>query len=156
MNPERNYLTPEGAERLRAELAELTGPRRLALAQRLREAIKQGDLSENADYIGAKEEQAFLEGRILAIEHLLQTSEIISEGQAATDSVGIGNRVTIQEPGEDPEIYLIVGSTEARPQDGKISLASPIGQALMGKKVGETVAVETPGGKLNFKIIKIS
>src|SRR3990172_8255114 len=127
MTLEQNYLTPEGAERLRGELAELTGPKRFALSQRMRSAIQQGDLSENADYHAAKEEQAFLEGRVLEIEHLLRTSDILVEGAAPTDRVSVGNRVTIQMPGEDPETYMIVGVSEARPAEGKISYASPIG-----------------------------
>ncbi|MBI4769977.1 MAG: transcription elongation factor GreA [Chloroflexi bacterium] len=156
LNSAQNYLTPEGAERLRLELAELTGPRRMVLSRRLRDAIKQGDLSENADYTAAKEDQAFLEGRIREVEHLLKTSTIIVEGEAATDMVSVGNRVTIQFPDEDPESYLIVGVSEARPSEGKISFASPIGQAVMGKRVGDLAAAETPNGTLNFKILSIA
>ncbi len=155
MNSEASYLTPEGADRLRAELAELSGPRRLALAQRLRAAIQQGDLSENADYSAAKEEQAFLEGRIKTIERLLETSTIIAEGGATSDRVNVGNRVTIQTPGQDPEVYVIVGATEARPREGKISNVSPIGKALLGRVVGETVTVETPAGDLKLTILEI-
>ena len=155
MTSEASYLTPEGAARLKSELAELTGPRRLALSERLRAAIQQGDLSENADYHAAKEEQAFLEGRIQTIQRLLDTSTIIADGGAASDRVSVGNRVTIQTSGQAPEVYVIVGATEARPREGKISNVSPIGKALLGRMVGDTVTVETPAGDLRFTILEL-
>ena len=149
-----NYLTPEGEAKLKAELAELKGPRREELAQRLRSAIQMGDLSENADYHKAKEDQGFLEGRIQEIEALLRNSVII-EKTAASGVVTIGSHVTIQEEGFDPETYHLVGPAEADPRNGKISHESPIGMALMEKKVGEIAEAETPGGKIKFKIVKI-
>ena len=149
-----NYLTPEGEAKLKAELAELKGPRREELAQRLRSAIQMGDLSENADYHKAKEDQGFLEGRIQEIEALLRNSVII-EKTAASGVVAIGSHVTIQEEGFDPETYHLVGPAEADPRNGKISHESPIGMALMDKKVGEIAEAETPGGKIKFKIVKI-
>lgn len=149
------YLTPDGEAKLKAELAELTGPRRTALAQRLRSAIQMGDLSENADYHKAKEDQAFLEGRIQEIQAILRNAVIIAEG-ARSDVVTIGSRVTIQEEGSPPEDYHLVGSTEADPRSGRISHESPIGRALMDKKVGDVAEAETPGGVIKFKIVKIN
>lgn len=147
------YLTTEGAEKLRAELAELTGPRREDLAQRLRAAIQMGDLSENADYHKAKEDQAFLEGRIQEIEAVLRTAVIVEKTHS--DVVTIGSHVTVQEEGFDPETYHLVGAKEADPRNGKISNESPLGSALMDHRVGDVVEAETPGGKLKFKILKI-
>lgn len=149
-----NYLTPEGEAKLKAELAELTGPKREELAQRLRAAIQMGDLSENADYHKAKEDQGFLEGRIQEIEAILRNAVII-EKTTSTGVVTIGSTVTIQEEGFEPEQYYLVGPTEADPRQGKISHESPIGKALMDKKVGDVAEAETPGGKIKFKIIKI-
>jgi transcription elongation factor GreA len=147
------YLTPEGAERLQAELKELTGPRREELAQRLRSAIQMGDLSENADYHKAKEDQAFLEGRIQEIEAVLRTAIIVEKTKS--DVVTVGSTVTVQEESFDPETYYMVGAKEADPRNGKISNESPIGRALMEHRVGDVVEAETPGGKLKFKILKI-
>ncbi|HAX69478.1 MAG TPA: transcription elongation factor GreA [Anaerolineales bacterium] len=149
-----NYLTPEGEAKLQAELEELKGPRREELAQRLRSAIQMGDLSENADYHKAKEDQGFLEGRIKEIEAILRNSVLIEKtGNAGV--ITIGSHVTIQEEGFDPETYHLVGPAEADPRNGKISHESPIGRALMDKRVGEIAETEAPGGKIKFKIIKI-
>ena len=152
--PEPTYLTAEGLARLKAELAELSGPRREDLAARLRSAIQMGDLSENADYHKAKEDQAFLEGRIQELQYLVGNAVVINE-HAATDKVNIGSRVTIQEEDFPHETYHMVGPKEADPRNGKISHESPIGKSLLGCKVGDLVTVETPGGKAKFKIIKI-
>lgn len=152
--PEPTYLTPEGEEKLKKELEELKGPRREELSRRLRSAIQMGDLSENADYHKAKEDQGFLEGRIQEIEYMLRNAVIIAPN-ANRDSVGIGNHVTIQEQGQPEETYHVVGAKEADPRNGRISNESPIGRALMDHKVGDTVDVETPGGKIKFKIVKI-
>jgi transcription elongation factor GreA len=147
------YLTPEGDARLRAELVELTGPRREELAKRLRSAIQMGDLSENADYHKAKEDQAFLEGRIQEIEAILRTAIIVEK--TTSDRVTVGARVTIQEEDFDPETFYLVGAKEADPRKGKISNESPFGTALMDHKVGDVVEAETPGGKVKLKILKI-
>ena len=147
------YLTPEGETRLRAELAELTGRRRQELAQRLRAAIQMGDLSENADYHKAKEDQAFLEGRIQEIEAILRMAVIIEKKQS--DVVTVGSHVTIQEGDSPPETYHVVGAKEADPRNGKISNESPIGKALIDHKVGDVVEAETPSGRIKFKILKI-
>jgi len=151
---EPTYLTTEGAARLKAELEELTGPRREELAARLRAAIQMGDLSENADYIKAKEDQGFLEGRIQELEYLLGNAVIIEEN-GNKDIVSLGSHVTIQEEDFPEETYHLVGPTEADPSKGKISHESPIGQALIDHKVGDTVEAETPGGVLKFMILKI-
>jgi len=149
----QTFLTPEGEAKLQAELAELTGPRREDLAQRLRSAIQMGDLSENADYHKAKEDQAFLEGRIQEIEAALRTAVLIEDKHS--DYVTVGSHVTIQEDGSDPETFYLVGAKEADPRNGRISNESPIGTALMTHKAGDTVIAETPGGKLKFKILKV-
>ncbi len=154
MTQQQSYLTPEGEAKLRAELAELTGPRREELSQRLRSAIQMGDLSENADYHKAKEDQAFLEGRIQEIEAILRSAVII-EKTTNRDVVSIGSHVTIQEEDFPPETYHLVGPTEADPRNGRISHESPIGRALLDKKVGDVAEAEAPGGKIKFKILKI-
>jgi transcription elongation factor GreA len=154
MEDRKLFLTPEGADRLRAELEELRGPRRKELAARLRHAVRQGDLSENADYIAAKEEQAFLEGRILELETVLREAVLV-EGAGPSDVVDIGSRVVVQEDGSPPETFQLVGAKEADPRAGKISHESPIGHALMGRRVGETAVAATPGGELRFRILEI-
>ncbi len=150
------FLTPEGAEKIKAELEVLTTTKRVELAARLRDAIKMGDLSENADYIMAKEEQAFLEGRIQELQTLLRAATIVnSNGHGEAGIVNVGATVTVQEPGQDPETFTLVGAKEASPRQGKISNESPIGRALLGRRVGETVTAETPGGSIKLKILKI-
>jgi transcription elongation factor GreA len=149
------FLSPEGAEKLKAELHELTTAKRAELAARLRDAIKMGDLSENADYIMAKEEQAFLEGRIQELQTLLRTATIVANGSGGTEVVSVGSRVTVREKGEDQETFLLVGAKEADPRSGKISNESPIGKALLGKRVGETAKAATPDGAIQFEILKI-
>jgi transcription elongation factor GreA len=149
------FLTAEGAAKLQTELNELKGPKRDALAQRLRDAIQMGDLSENADYHKAKEDQGFLEGRILELEFTLRSAVIVEASSAPKVVVAVGVRVTVKEDNFDPEIFQMVGSQEADPRSGKISHESPIGRALMDHRVDETVEVETPGGKIKLKILKI-
>jgi len=149
------YLTEDGRKKLKAELEELSGPKRQELAQRLRSAIQMGDLSENADYKAAKEEQGFLEGRIQELTQLLGNVVIIEENTAPKDTVEIGSTVTIQESGEPKETYLLVGPQEADPINGRISYSSPIGEALLGHKIGDMVTAATPAGEINFKILVI-
>lgn len=152
---EATYLTEEGEKKLRAELEHLTGTVRVELAKRLRSAIQMGDLSENADYHAAKEEQGFVEGRIAYITQLLRNVIIIDENKPQSGKVEIGSKVTIQE-GSGPEMtYTIVGSQESDPMNGRISFNSPIGQALMGHSSGEVVEVTTPVGNKKFSIRKI-
>ena len=149
------YLTAEGVENLRRELDHLVNVKRPALADRLHKAIQQGDLSENADYIAAKEEQGFLEGRIQQVEAMLRKAVIIQE-DAPTDEVALGGRVTVLEEGEDEmETFRIVGPAEADPSNGKVSNESPLGRALLGQRVGDTVTVEAPSGEIIFRIIAI-
>ena len=149
------YLTSEGAERLKVELADLKGPQREALSKRLRFAIQQGDLSENADYHKAKEDQAFLEGRIQELEYLLKNATIIEATSGVREVVEVGATVTVQEEDFDPETYYIVGAKEADPRNGRISNESPIGRAVIGARQGEVVTAETPGGQVRLKIIRI-
>jgi transcription elongation factor GreA len=149
------YLTSEGAAKLESELKNLKGPQREALSRRLRDAIQNGDLSENADYHKAKEDQGFLEGRIQELEFILRNALIVEKSSAPKDIVAVNVKVTVQEQGFDPEVYHLVGATEADPRTGKISHESPIGNALMGHRVGDMVEVDTPGGKIKLKILNI-
>ena len=148
------YLTAEGAARLREELEELRGPRRDDLARRLRHAVQQGDLSENADYISAKEEQAFLEGRIQELEGTLRQAVIVAADSAAGE-VGVGCTVVVQEEGQAQQVYQIVGVKEADPRNGRISHESPIGLALLGKRPGEEAVARTPAGEIRMKVVEI-
>jgi len=150
---QHTYLTPEGEARLKTELAELTGPRREDLALRLRAAIQMGDLSENADYHKAKEDQAFLEGRIQEIEGILRIAIIVEKTHG--DRVTVGSRVTVQEEGSDAETFDLVGAKEADPRNGKISNESPFGAALMEHKVGDVVEATTPNGTIRLKILGV-
>lgn len=152
---EQSYLTAEGAERMKIELERLKGPDRDALSKRLRDAISQGDLSENADYTKAKEDQAFLEGRIQEMEYLLKNAVIIDSLDLPKDQVDVGTTVTVQEEGYPPETYYLVGAKEADPRNGRISNESPIGKALIGKRVGDMTTADTPAGELKLKILKI-
>jgi transcription elongation factor GreA len=159
MNSQPNYLTLEGKKKLEEELEYLTTTARKELAGRLQFAIKQGDLSENADYHKAKEDQAFLEGRIKTIEAMLRNLVIVEEARAETtarDEVHIGCRVTVvEEDSGDPETYMIVGPAEADPKQGKISHESPLGKALLGKRAGDKVEVQAPAGEITFEIVQI-
>jgi transcription elongation factor GreA len=143
------YLTPK-ADKLQAELG-TQGPRERSFSACA--PLSDGDLSENADYHKAKEDQAFLEGRIQEIEAVLRTAVVVEKTHS--DVVTIGSTVTVQEESFDPETYYVVGAKEADPRHGKISNESPIGRALMDHKVGDVVEAETPGGKLKIKILKI-
>jgi transcription elongation factor GreA len=151
-----SYLTADGEKKLRAELDELKGPARENLSKRLRSAIQQGDLSENADYISAKEEQGFLEGRILELEQILKNVRTIDESGQARDMVDIGAHITVQEEDYPPDTYYLVGPKEADPKNGRISYESPIGKALIGHRVGDEVLAETPGGTIKLKIVSIN
>lgn len=152
---EPTYLTPEGAERLQAELKHLKSTAREELAHRLREAISMGDLSENADYHKAKEDQGFLEGRIQELERLLSNAVIVEPKAGKYETVDIGATVTIQEADFDPETYLLVGAKEADPRKGKISHESPMGKALLGKRTGDVVTVQTPNGSIQVKVVSV-
>lgn len=152
---EQIYLTAEGRDELQRELDELINVRRPALAIKLKEAVAEGDLKENADYHDAKEQQAFMEGRIQYLENVLRSATVISN-DGPSGVVNVGNEVTIVEEGSsEEETYMIVGAAEANPKAGKISHESPIGAALLGHKKGDKVRVKTPGGETVFKIKKI-
>ena len=150
------YVTQEGLEKMKAELDRLVNEKRPALAERLHFAIKQGDLSENADYIQAKEEQGFLEGRIRDLQEKIHHAEVIAESEGPQERAVLGTHVTVKENGFEPETYHLVGSTEADPSAGKISHESPLGRALLGREVGDVVHVKAPAGTLEFKIVDIS
>jgi transcription elongation factor GreA len=152
---EQVYLTAEGKAELERELDQLLNVRRPELARKLKDAVAEGDLKENADYHDAKEQQAFLEGRIQYVENVLRSAVVIAN-DGATDMVRLGSEVTIVEDGaDDEESYVIVGAAEANPREGKISHESPIGAALLGHKKGDKVRVNTPGGDVVFKIKRI-
>ncbi len=149
------YVTQEGLENMKAELEHLKTVKRLEISERLQAAISQGDLSENADYDYAKQEQAFMEGRIRDLEDALRRAKVIKDG-GPSDSVRVGSTVTVVENGYDnEETYRIVGAQEADPSNGYISNESPFGRALLGAKVGQVVTVETPGGGLELSIKSI-
>jgi len=139
---------------MRTELEDMKTRQRDELAKRLRFAIQQGDLSENADYHKAKEDQAFLEGKIREYEETLAGAKIIEEKSGGV--IDVGSHITIQEEGYPEETYFMVGAREANPREGRISNESPIGSALLGHKVGDTVTVTTPGGQMKIKILKVN
>lgn len=146
------YLTSEGVEKLREELDDLVHNQRLKIAARLKEAKEYGDLSENIQWDDAKDQQAFIEGRISEIENILKHSSLIQQTKGSV--VALGSTVHL-ELEDGVQKYTIVGSTEANPEEGKISNESPIGQALLGKKPGEEVEVTVPSGTLTYKITKV-
>jgi transcription elongation factor GreA len=148
------YVTHDGLKKLEDELEHLRTVKRQEVAQRLHEAMEDGELIENAEYEAAKNEQAFVEGRILELEHMLAQAQVIEPGKS-TGVVGIGSTVVIQENGKGSETYTIVGAAEANPRDGLISNESPLGQALLDHKAGDEVEVRAPAGTLRFRIVKI-
>ena len=159
MSTERQiFLTPEGRNKLEVELEHLRTTRRSEVAELIASAKEEGDISENAAYDEAKTQQAFLEGRIQDIKRILNNSVLIEDNlNGSTDVVSIGSRVTVVEVGyEDEETFRIVGSAEADPSQGLISNESPMGRSLLGRRVGDTIDVETPGGMLSFEIRKLA
>ena len=153
---EELLVTQEGYDRIVAEHDELVSVKRAEVAERIKEAISYGDISENAEYDSAKNEQAALEERIHELEEMLRKAKIVSEEEMKGDKVNIGLKVTVKDIDTgDKEVFSIVGATESDPFSGKISTESPVGKALIGKKKGETVAVEIPDGVINYKIMKI-
>jgi transcription elongation factor GreA len=155
MNERPVYITKEGHEELEKELEYLKTDRRKQIAERLHAALEEGDLIENAELEDARREQSFLEGRIQTIERHLRNA-IIIEGGSQEGIVTVGNRITISEEGtEGIEVYHLVGSAEADPKKGKISNESPLGQALMGKRVGEKAVVKAPDGNIVFEVITV-
>ena len=151
-------ITKEGLAKLKDELTHFKDVRRKEVAERLKEAISYGDLSENSEYEEAKNEQAFVEGRIIELEQMIANAQIIMEGKKSTDAtVQIGTTVTVQNLTEhdDPETYTIVGSTEADPTESKISNESPIGSALLGKTKNDVIKVKVPAGIFEYKVLKV-
>jgi transcription elongation factor GreA len=148
------YVTEEGLKKLEEELNFLRNEKREEVAQRLHEAMEDGELIENAEYEAAKNEQAFVEGRILELEHMISVARVIEKSKSK-DMVTIGSTVVVKEDGQKSETYTIVGAAEANPKAGLISNESPLGQALLEKKVGDIVEVKAPAGVLSFKVIKI-
>lgn len=152
---EQIYLTEQGFDRLKIELENLVTKKRKQIAQKIKTAKEFGDLSENAEYTEAKEEQSFVEGRIAELEHILKNAKIVtSRGSATCEVVDVGCTVHVHLEGAEYK-YRIVGSAEADPEEGHISHESPIGSALLGKKVGDEIEVEVPAGKLKYVIKKI-
>ena len=153
----KNIMTFAGLRALEDELIDLKVYKRKEVAQKIKEAREQGDLSENAEYDAAKDEQRDIEARIEELEKLLKNVEVVGQDEVDADTVGIGSRVKLYDVEMDEEVeYTIVGSTEADALNGKISNESPVGAALIGSKVGETIVVETISGDLEFKILEIA
>ena len=152
----RLLLTREGVRKLEVELEELKVHKRVEIAERIKAAISFGDLSENAEYDAAKIQQAFNEGRIREIELMLRQARVIEDDEVSLDVVGVGNAVRVFDIGYgEEEVYTIVGLTEADPKRLCVSSESPIGEALLGKRVGDEASVNTPGGELKLRIIEI-
>ena len=154
---EREFpMTQAGKEKLEQELEQLKTVKRKEVVERIKIARSFGDLSENSEYDSAKEEQAFVEGRITTLENMIRNAKIISDAELSRDTVSLGTSVTfIELPDGDEETYTIVGSAEADPFEGKISNDSPIAKSLIGRKIGDEVSVSTPGGEMNVRIISI-
>ncbi len=156
MTQEPVYLTRDGLEKLKAELDYLKNVRRKEVARQIAEAKAEGDISENAGYDEAKNAQAFLEGRIRELEAQLRNAQVIDENGSSDGSVQLGSTVVVREVGTDlEETYVIVGSVEVDPMNGRISNVSPLGKALLGRRAGERVTVETPGGEIEFEVLRV-
>ncbi len=149
-----SYLTQEGYDRLQKELEYLRTDKRTEVADRLRNAMEDGELIENAELEAAKNEQSFVEGRIKELEILLANAKLI-EANASVDNIQVGSKVKVKEEGLDPEEYVIVGHAEADPRLGRISNESPLGKALLNHKAGDKVKVEAPGGAFEIEVIKV-
>ena len=150
---QQTYLSQEGIETIKKELRELKTKKRQEIAKRLQEAKDLGDLSENAEYFEAKEAQLFNENRIAELEKLLKNAVVI-ESSSEEDIVRVGSTIEVKS-NNDTEIFNIVGSAEAKPQEGKISNESPLGRAFLGRRIGDEIEIKTPNGITKYKIIKI-
>lgn len=151
-----SFLTSEGFQKLQEELEHLRTTRREEVAQRLHEAIEGGELLDNAELEAAKNEQAFLEGSIKELEILLATARVVDDSEVDREIIQVGNTVTIKEEGAaEEETYAIVGVAEADPAAGKISNESPMGRALLGKRMGDLVQVDAPAGAYVVKVLKV-
>jgi len=155
VSEQTTYLTREGLKRLQEELEYLKTVKRQEVADRLHAAMDEGDIDENAEYDEAKNEQAFVEGRILTLETMLKNYVLIEDHARDSEEVSLGSTVTVVEGDNPQEKYHIVGAAEADPTRGRISNESPLGRALLGRRVGDTVQVSAPAGLLTFRILKI-
>ena len=153
--PQPTYLTREGLEKLQAELTQLSTVRRREIAERFQQSRERGGTVSNAEYEEAQNERSFNEGRIQALESIINNAVIIDDADGQRDTVAVGAKVTVRNPQGKPATYTITGSAEADPAQGKISNVSPIGKSLLGKKVGEIAEVAAPAGKINLEIIAI-
>ena len=151
-------VTREGLQRVKEELEYKETTEKMKVAEQLKVAISYGDLSENAEYDAAKNDQAVLEQRIAELKAMIENAVVVDESKISTDAVGFGTRVTIvyEDEPDDEETYTIVGTSESDPANGKLSNESPVGAALIGAHVGETVTAQTPGGALRIKVIEIA
>ena len=157
MTEKKVVLTYDGLKSMEAELENLKTVRRKEVAEKIKEARGQGDLSENAEYDSAKEEQAEIEARIVVLEKMLRNAEVIDEEEGTGDTIHLGATVTLLDEEFDEEMeYTIVGSAEADPMNGRISNESPVGMGLLGHKIGEKITIETPDGEVVFKVLKIT
>jgi len=155
MSEQPIYVTRDGLKKLEEELEYLRTVKRAEVAQRLHDAMGEGDIDENAEYDDAKNEQSFVEGRILTLEGMIKNAVLIQAEGKRRDQVALGSTVTVSEDGGEPETYHLVGSAEADPRQGRISNESPLGRALLGKRVGDKVMISAPAGTLSFQIISI-
>lgn len=156
MEEKKNLLTYEGLQKLEAELHDLKVVKRKEVAQKIKEAREQGDLSENAEYDAAKDEQRDIEARIEEIEKILKNAEVVVEDEVDLNKINVGCAVKVFDSEYKEEIkFKLVGSTEANSLEGKISNESPVGKALLGRKAGETVKVDTQAGIVKYKILEI-
>ncbi|WP_163195377.1 transcription elongation factor GreA [Clostridium thermarum] len=157
MSDAKKYvMTYEGVKKLEEELEYLKTVKRKEITEKIKVALGYGDLSENSEYDEAKNEQAFVEGRILQLENMLKNATIVDESEIPTDIVSVGSKVRVKDYDFDEEVeYMIVGSAEADPMNFKISNESPVGKAFMGKKIGDVVEVAVPGGVSKFEILGI-
>ena len=149
------FLTPEGLEKLKAELEHLESVRRPEVAEQIHRAKELGGTVDNAEYDDAKNEQAFVEGRILTLESMIKNAIIITDDKSHSGLVQLGSKVVVLNQDGEEENYTIVGSAEASPKDGKISNESPVGKALLGKRVGDKVEAQVPSGTLKLKLIAV-
>ena len=149
-------MTYEGVKKLEEELEYLKTVKRKEITEKIKVALGYGDLSENSEYDEAKNEQAFVEGRIMQLENMLKNAQIVDDSEISTDIVGVGSKVKVKDYDFDEEVeYAIVGSAESDPMNNKISNESPVGRALVGKKVGDVIVVTVPGGTSKFEILEI-
>lgn len=156
MSEKKHIMTYEGVKKLEEELEYLKTVKRKEITEKIKVALGYGDLSENSEYDEAKNEQAFTEGRILQLENMLKNAVVVDESEISTDIVTVGSIVKVKDFDFDEEVeYTIVGSAEADPMSFKISNESPVGSSLMGKKVGETIEVNVPGGVSKFEVLGI-